>query len=256
VLTKLYLGARNLISPVYDSPHHSDWWRDNIEKTWAFFRKNFTIDSSPSCGTYIKIALYKRFTLKQLKLIAQAVIHFEPAFLDLMPSYRRWSHPQLKNGPAKSILLNSPIMKGLNRPEAIDRIAGVNDISELVQLIHRPDDKHYSWNFLGSDPNWLKETYIEFRQPPGSRSAEEFISWAELAIVFVGAALQDWDWKGLKDTPTNIQALYQFIEKSYILEMYKGSAWKTLWKVAKGREKGVYQTLRRDNVLGNSIRGD
>lgn len=226
-------------------------------KTWRFFRENFAIDSNPSCGTHIRIAHCIGYTLDQLKLVAQAVIHFEPAFIDLVPPYRR-SPSQQGSGLAKSILLNSPGFKGLSRPEAIDRVAGAHDVTQLVQLIHHdPDDKHYAWNFLGLILGLSQRqgpfSYVEFRQPPGSRSGEEFISWAELAVLFVGAALREWDWKVLKDAPTGIQALYQFMEKSSILGMYGGSAWKTLWVVAKGREKGVYQTLRKDNALGRGF---
>jgi Putative amidoligase enzyme len=251
VLTKLYLGARNLVSPAYQLPYLGIWRKD-VEHTWTFFRENFAIDSNPSCGTHIRIAPYEGYALDKLKLVAQAVIQFEPAFLDLVPPYQRRSPSQKGSGLAKSILLNSPGIKGLSRPEAIDRVAGAHDVTQLVQLIHRePDDKHYSWNFLGSHQGQrLWGPYVEFRQPPGCRSAEELISWTELAVLFVGAALREWDWKVFKDAPTGIQGLYQFMEKSSVLGMYRGSAWKTLWEVAKGREKGAHQALRGDNALG------
>jgi Putative amidoligase enzyme len=244
MLTKLDLGRLKLISPTFSTPYHGGW-RKHVTATWKFLGQHYTIDSPPSCGTHTRIYLARTRPMQQLRRIAQAVVHFEPAFLDLMPPYRRG------NCLAKSNWLNSPgFRRGrLSRAESIDRIGKAVDASELIELMHsNPEDEHYSWSFLGLKSS--RDPSVEFRQPPGSVSWEECLSWAELTAMFIGAALRGRDWALQKDGPTNVQALYRFIETSSVPGMAANDSWKRLWPLAEGRDKGSCQALRRDNVLG------
>lgn len=239
MLTRLYLERVQLFSPGYFRAWNSGW-RDHIRETWQFLQKTYIIDRNPSCGTHVRLYLSSRATLQDLKRVAQAIIHFEPAFMDLVPPHRR-----------RNCLTRRYLGRPLSRLECIDEIERAINPSDIVALMQEDTEnqKYYSWNVLGL--TWDKHRWVEFRQPPGSVDVEEFLSWAELALLFVGAALLEWDWSVQKEGPTGMEALYRFVMAQRMPGQREGTSWRRLWPQANRRERGVYQVARggRESVI-------
>jgi hypothetical protein len=72
------------------------------------------------------------------------------------------------------------------------------------------DDKYFGWNFL----NLLEvgKNTIEFRRPPGVKSAKECLAWVEFTVTFIQAAVQNGNTLTNNiGVAANVQALRNFL---------------------------------------------
>jgi hypothetical protein len=142
------------------------------------------------------------YTTLEIKRIAQAIIHFEPAFEALVPPIRR------ENFFAKSNWLDSPTLarEDKTRSQLINDIEEASDAKAITKLIQKTD-RHYAWNLWALSD---KKT-IEFRKPPASTTPEEVLSWAELAMSFIQASVKYKSTELLERVPATVQGLHWFI---------------------------------------------
>jgi hypothetical protein len=99
-----------------------------------------------------------------------------------------------------------------DRQETISLIERTKHEAELRDLM-QPVDETGSFNFRWT---FRQDGRIGFRQPPGSVSANQCLSWAELARTFVQEAIKNGSSDMLKQYQGNVDALRSFI--------YRGAA--------------------------------
>ncbi|KAF7511873.1 hypothetical protein GJ744_003106 [Endocarpon pusillum] len=202
-----------LVSPIFWACPDSAWRKD-VEATWQYLERQYSITKSASCATHIHISFQPPgiFTLEDIRRIALAILHFETAFEVLIPPDRR------RNLYAKSNWLVGQHLglKNKSRPESM---AAINDATDMIQLIHLMQpvyDRDYAWNFNNLFDS--KRT-IEFRKPPGSTTADQALAWAELALSFVQAAVRYGTLEKLQRVPSTVRGLYWFMEQATVPSM-------------------------------------
>jgi Putative amidoligase enzyme len=160
------------------------------------------------------------YTTLEIKRIAQAIIHFEPAFEALVPPVRR------ENLYAKSNWLDSPTLarEDKSRSQLITDIEEAVDAEAVIRLIQMPD-RHYAWNLWALSS---KET-IEFRKPPASSTPEEVLSWAELAMSFIQASVKYKSTEILQKVPATVGGLRWFILQFTVPEVNEAARMQRIW---------------------------
>ena len=172
---------------------------------WTFLEDHYHISAPNNCGTHIHVATKPAFTLKEVKRIAQAAIHFEPAIEVLIPEHRRG------NIHAQSNWLDSPNLaqKGRSRAASIAHIEKQLDRDAVVNVMQLASDVDYSWNFRSLTDTQMST--IEFRKPPSVKTGEEVLAWAEFVIAFVQASVAFENPSILLGFPPNLGGLQQFL---------------------------------------------
>jgi Putative amidoligase enzyme len=179
-------------------------WRDSVKMTWKYLEEDYRIIPTDDCATHIHISLTPQYTLDQLKRIASAIIYFEPAFEALVPDDRRG------NLWCRSIWLEGPkfALQDKSRAQSIELVERAPNTMALLHLLHVIDDPRYAWNFWSLlSP---KQT-IEFRQPPACETADETLSWAELAVNFIQVSIKHGSAATLRLYPANAEGLRWYL---------------------------------------------
>jgi Putative amidoligase enzyme len=180
-------------------------WREDVKVFWTFLQEHLQITANKTCGTHIHVSLEPSYTLQEIKRIAQAVIHFEAAFEELAPPLRRG------NRAVKSNWIDSPTVQKQERSrwQFISDIEAEAKFSGVVELMQKRGDRNYGWNFW----SFSRSKTLEFRKPPACTTAEEVLSWAELASSFVQASVQYETLQRLKKVPANAGGLRWFVTR-------------------------------------------
>lgn len=216
-----------LVSPIFRAFPGSRW-RENVEATWTYLTNHYEITANDNCSTHIHISLDPVLSSLEVKRIAQAVIHFEPAFEALVPPARR------QNDFVKSNWLDSPTLsqEDKSRSELISAIEAEGDTTHLIKLMQSKDNRNFGWNFW---PLFGKGS-IEFRKPPASTTLEEVLSWAELTLSFVQTAIRCETAQQLQEVPPTIGGLRWFVLQSAIPGMNEPARMHRLWE---GKDPGA-----------------
>lgn len=162
------------------------------------------VSADASCSTHVHVSKAEGYTPVQLKRLAQAIIHFEPAFEALVPSERR------KNEYARSNWIDNKNFgyKRLSRQESIAVLESCSTVKEIINLMNPDGSKYFGWNFQAIP----KYSTVEFRRGAASTSVNDVYSWVELAVSFVMASLKLQTAAGLKKYASNIRGLTEFIK--------------------------------------------
>jgi Putative amidoligase enzyme len=218
-----------MLSPLFvaypDSP-----WRNYVQATWKALQDSYEITGDQFCGTHIHISVEGGYSFQELKRIAQSVIHFEPALDALVPAHRLTPHNEF----AMSNWLDSKSFayKNRTRAESIKFIAGMTDFYTFLQVMNPEGERRYGFNFRSIDKYYT----IEFRKPPASRSAEECLRWAELALSFIQSAIQFGSPERLEKVPQTVGGLRWFLEKSHVPDLNEHDRLKWFWRRTKENE--------------------
>ena len=197
-------------------------WREHVEAMWTYLHTYYFIQGSACCGTHVHISLKPIYLLQEIKRIAQAAIHFEPAFEILVPPERRW------NPYARSNWIDNGglALRAKSRPESIQLIEETSSMSRLMLLLHPFNERNYCWNFA----SLLTKGTIEFRKPPVSTSADEALCWAELVISFIQSSIQCESVEKLQKVPPNVGGLRWFVSQFNVPRVNEPARLERLWE--------------------------
>ena len=197
-------------------------WRDNVLATWSYLVQNYVVSSNHECATHIHISLAPQYDLDQVKRIASASLYFETSFEALMPEDRRG------NEWAQSNWLESPHLaqKNKSRLQSIEEIERAPDIHAIAVLMQTLNDARYAWNFW---PLMTTKQTIEFRKPPASTTADEALTWAELALNFVQASIEYGSLTSLQRFPAHVKGLRLFLAEVNDPEINAPDRLQVLW---------------------------
>jgi hypothetical protein len=79
---------------------------------------------------------------------------------------------------------------------------------DIVYLMNNEGDRYYAWNF--TNLNYGGKT-IEFRRGPGTEDEKGCISWVDLAVSFIQAAIEYGTVVGLEMYEKSVEDLLRFI---------------------------------------------
>lgn len=189
---------------------------------WTYLHKYYLIQGSACCGTHVHISLKPIYSLQEIKRIAQAAIHFEPAFEVLVPPERRW------NGYAKSNWIDNYglALRAKSRLVSIQLIEESSSMSGLMLLLQPFYERNYCWNFA----SLMTKGTIEFRKPPVSTSADEALCWAELAMSFIQTSIQCESVEKLQKVPPNVGGLRWFVSRFNVPGKNEPARLERLWQ--------------------------
>lgn len=192
-----------IISPILRFQKNSAW-RQHVQSLWRFLDSDYKVTADETCSTHVHVSKAEGYTSEQLKRLAQAVIHFEPAFEALVPPERR------KNEYARSNWIDNKNFgyQRLSRPQSITLLEGCTTVREVVDLMNPDGSKYFGWNFQAIP----KYSTVEFRRGAASTSLNDVYSWVELAVSFVNASLRLSTAAGLGQFDSTVGGLTQFIE--------------------------------------------
>jgi Putative amidoligase enzyme len=209
-----------MATPIFDASPGSKW-RDHVTETWRYLHQNYKVTANPKCGTHVHISLAPNYELRDIRRIAASVLYFEPAFEALVPKARR------RNRYVKSNWMDSPWLarKNISRAESIAQIERASSEYRIMILAQGYGDKNYGWNLWSVK---IKGS-IEFRKPQASLTADEALSWAELAINFIQAAIEHGTSEQLNKVPATIGGLRWFLEQVSVPGVNEPSRLQAIW---------------------------
>ncbi|KAI8625623.1 putative amidoligase enzyme-domain-containing protein [Xylariaceae sp. FL1651] len=193
-----------LVSPIYTP---TDGWSTHLSLIFRVLKTYFTVTPSAHCSTHVHLSTSPPLQPVHLSSIAKAVLYFEPALDSLLPPDRATSYWCQSNR-------TNPVLKPLSLAQCFEYLdacayppqgAGTHDVVRAMCLFparsaygrahgFTEDFVHgvYKWDFSGlilpHEGGQGKGT-LEFRQAPGSRSAEDVRTWVELAVAFAAGAV-------------------------------------------------------------------
>ncbi len=196
-----------MITPLFVAFPDSGW-RGHVRATWNYLQQHYEITDNKDCGTHVHVSVEGGYTLEELKRIASAVLHFEPAFEALVPEHRREDCEY-----ARSSWIDSREFapKGLSRAQSILVISDVADFHLFLGLMHPYSQRGYAWNFRSIGKYYT----IEFRKPPASKTASEALGWAEFAMSFVQTSIRHGSPELLKLVPPTVGGLRWFLGQNH-----------------------------------------
>ncbi|KAG6353316.1 hypothetical protein INS49_007488 [Diaporthe citri] len=202
------LWGIELVSPVYPASWH---WAADMELIFSTIRHYFVMAPSPHCSTHIHVsATPVSLSPAELSALAKAALYFEPALDQLVPADRRSNRA-------------SVALRSLSLPDCLVMVDATLDLPGLVGSMNlfpatstygrAHGKKHdfvrgkvYKWDFSRmlprsssskSSATSLAQGTVEFRQPPGSRSAEDAKGWITLVLALVAGATRTTSWAPL-----------------------------------------------------------
>ena len=143
-----YIGPLEFVSPIFDFRPGSQW-RKEVKDHWntlSLLGKAFIDDF---CATHVHVSpkAGTRWSLDQLKQIAQAVVYFEEAFKII------WTPSRREQILTKSNKTDNKNLNQLDFGNCCKRIRGCGNENNLVSLMQPFEnasnavDRAYAWNF-------------------------------------------------------------------------------------------------------------
>ncbi|KAI0594874.1 putative amidoligase [Biscogniauxia sp. FL1348] len=208
------LFGLELVSPIYTPmptvTNHLPWSSD-LSIIFTTLHRYYALHPSPHCSTHVHISAQPPLTLSHhtypspLLSLAKSILYYEPHLDALFPPSRSSPHAYWCQSNR-----SNPSLRPL--PSLSHCLAYLDTCDDLVRAMclfparsaygrangYAEDFVHggvYKWNFSGlSIPEGGRATgtgtgTLEFRQPPGSTTAEEAAAWVELAVCFVAGAI-------------------------------------------------------------------
>lgn len=196
------------------TPEH---WQDEVGRVFRIMDRYCNIQLTKSCSMHVHVSPsvagidQRPYTMDNIKNILKAISYFDDAITGIMPADRKVNEYAMSN------------FQSNEAPPAIRKVYGkvpqdtwkplfkIFDKAKLVQhvLIEISPSKFMSWNF-----KHLVQPCgtVEFRRPPGVRSATAANHWVAFTLGFVSEALRA-DWSPLQNTKdcATVNSLRQFV---------------------------------------------
>ncbi|KAM7195402.1 putative amidoligase enzyme domain containing protein [Rhypophila sp. PSN 637] len=212
------LWGIELVSPIY--PVYS-YWAADLSKIFSVVQSSaYNVVPSANCSTHVHISgTPVPFSAQELAALAKCALYFESALDLLVPSGRRastayWCQSNRANPALRRVELDSLSTGGtggLGKTEILSSIISAMNLFPSNSAYGRSHAKKkdflrgkvYKWDFTGMLPSSMPSASstttkggenagrgtVEFRQPPGSLSAEDAAGWITLALAFVVGAM-------------------------------------------------------------------
>lgn len=196
------------ISAIETIAQRSSGWRSVQEKLWNGLQHRFIVTPSESCSTHVHVSYRRKhgWSLKRLKLLAWTVIYFERCIDSIMPEHRR------QNQFCRSNRYNSTL-KGKSMREIFHLILQIKNNEQghvaLAELLC-PDGRWYRWNFQRMAKQNPQIQTVEFRQPPGSTTAQEATLWPQLTLSIVAGTIVNRH-RPSPDVPATLASLRELV---------------------------------------------
>lgn len=167
-----------------------DHWVEIMDNFWSVLLRYFELRQDTSCGYHIHISTMSGgYSLDQLRMVAKAIIFWEPATKRCTPLSR---HDRFVDFCKSNIAHDVPVVEtfrqagpfgGLSPAYGYIDNAGRDSIVEYIC-----PDKYRAWNLLPSKTGGHGS--IEFRRPPGVVTTKKAKHWIAFAMTFVDMAIQ------------------------------------------------------------------
>jgi len=218
--------AALLLSPLFNvsSRISRPPWRDSVKEVSAYFQTNSVLEVDDFPSTSIWISIEPRFSLTEVKRIAQCGIHFEPAIEALMLQ---------SVGADQSFTMGNwalswdfaPSMR--TRPEAIELVENSPTLAAVSALMQRNQPlKNYTWEFkhLGQP-----QERIEYYRCPPFDDAQKAIRYLEFTMCFVRVAIRC-PRERLLTVPSNVGGVRWFMTRFREAWLYNCALMPSIWR--------------------------
>ncbi|ORY63276.1 putative amidoligase enzyme-domain-containing protein [Pseudomassariella vexata] len=188
------LWGLELVSPILAT---DTAWVTHLSVVFKTLKSSFTLSASANTSTHIHLSTSPTLSATQLSAIAKSILYFEPALDALLPASRASSYWCQSNRA-------NPVLKSLSMAQCFEYLDYCSDPIDVVRTMclypassaygrangYTEDFIHgvYKWDFSNLAYEGSTGT-LEFRQCPGSRSADEVRTWVELAVAFAAGAI-------------------------------------------------------------------
>ncbi|KAF3479657.1 uncharacterized protein GIQ15_06633 [Arthroderma uncinatum] len=186
-----------IVSRVLDSDGN---WDEEIDNMFNALLHNYDLLLTRGCAMHVHVSPHNgTYTLSQLQSILKAALYYERALAVIMPAERKdtpWAEPNMR------MIRNCE--KNINKVPQTTWAPVFNEIDNCkfipTLLAHvNCSKRQVSWNFSNVvNPCGT----VEFRRPPGVKSAADAKHWAALTMGFVAEAMRQ-DWKAVRTTKTH-----------------------------------------------------
>ncbi|KAK3395440.1 putative amidoligase enzyme-domain-containing protein [Sordaria brevicollis] len=208
-----YKYAIRFVSPLFRFCSF-DTWMQHFELFMQVLNRDFETTSTHECSTSIHLAPLDqndpKWSRSDLRALSKSILYFESCLDAVMPLYRRTSVFAKSNRNNKH-WVNLTMAECFSHLDAHKKgldiarhmIRSDPRSSTGVALGRHSDFAHstYRWNFLNL-VHYNQKGTIEFRQPPGSTTAGEAITWIILAVCFAQVACAKGDSLRAKERPS------------------------------------------------------
>ncbi|KAK1776924.1 putative amidoligase enzyme-domain-containing protein [Copromyces sp. CBS 386.78] len=221
-----YKHAMKFVSPFFRFSSFSTWI-DHFESFMQVLNRDFETTSTHECSTSIHLAPldldHPKWSRSDMRALSKSILYFESCLDAVMPLYRRTSVFAKSNR-------NNRQMGNLTMAECFSYLDSLSERKHIaIEMVRcdpnsstgralgqRSDFAHsgYRWNFLNLVHNKSRGT-IEFRQPPGSTTPGEAITWINLAVCFAQLACAKGDSLWPKECP-NVQTLGDWVHREAV----------------------------------------
>ncbi|KAK4116113.1 hypothetical protein N656DRAFT_786590 [Canariomyces notabilis] len=181
-----------LVSPFYRFSHRPHAWQSGLRRLMHTLNEHFELTTSHQCFTHVHVVPASGYwTLGQAKALAKSSLYFERCLDALVPPYRRRS-VWAKSNRHNAYFGELSMAQCFERIDAQTTIEGLglrmnwcSAVSPTGVALGKAHDgvdfQHdaYRWSFVNLNEGDGFGT-VEFRQPPGSTSASEAITWVML----------------------------------------------------------------------------
>jgi hypothetical protein len=245
---------------LFSSPFRaSSSWRSDFKEVWSYLNKHYVIQEDRSSNTIISIELLPDTARRDVKRLAQAVIHFETVFDLFRPDQagsqkftrRNWrDHPGLGRvnlSRAQSIALVEDTHNNIP--------PGDNRASSTVGMLLWPQSERQPPNSLNSrqvatnyawDLSYDSTRTLRFGALPASATLEDLLRWTDMTVSFVQKAIACPSPARLQKIAPNILGFQYFLTgelKNTRIKFIQGVPWRvdflTNSPIVQNREAGM-----------------
>ncbi|KAI6092854.1 putative amidoligase enzyme-domain-containing protein [Hypoxylon rubiginosum] len=170
----------------------ADEWQIEVERVFGGLVDDWDINLTTGCSMHIHVSTgttnTTRFTTDQVRRIIKGIAFYEEAITKIMPADRKnneWAMSNFKDPKTPAALKQAyAAVPTATWAPLFAKFDGI----KMKEMVYRElgENKYLSWNFYHLSLNCGT---IEFRRPPGVRSATDAKHWAGVALGFVSQAL-------------------------------------------------------------------
>ncbi|KAK3297109.1 uncharacterized protein B0H64DRAFT_473261 [Chaetomium fimeti] len=186
--------AIKLVSKIMSTDEEN--WADDLENVFQVVLTNFDVLLTKGCSMHVHVAPGPKWNVTSLRNFMKATGVFDDAITKIMPAERKknpWARSNFHDGPGPADKAQPALKKAFDEvpSKAWKPLFAVFDKIEMTNvLLTWGQVREVSWNLASLH----KSETVEFRRPPGVKTAAAAQKWATFAVAFVCAGTQS-DWQ-------------------------------------------------------------